>query len=310
MVSYEFIEGILFFFMTLIGICGNLIITICFSQIAYQDHKITTVEIILLNLAWANLIALLARSIPETLYVFGVRKIFDDIVCKIIPFLHISFRGHALCLTCFLSYFQCLSIGSTNIKWLQLKAKMQKYIAIIIIFFCFTSMVFSTDLILYSSANKNISNTENTIALGYCINFLPNKLIIDIIGYLVFSRDLLCVLVMSFFSVHILFVLYTHRQKVKGIRSSDRSLESTAEGQAAKIVILLVIMYALFFGIGTIVWFYQIMSNTSSNVAFIIRNFFSMCYSTFFPVVIFAFNRKIRYKLQQCLGRTHLLLND
>ncbi|XP_043929554.1 olfactory receptor class A-like protein 1 [Protopterus annectens] len=260
----------------------------------------STVETVLLNLALANLLVLLSRGVPDILFVFGAGNIFSDILCKIIYFVHISFRAHALCLTCFLSTFQCVSVTATNKKWLQLKAKMQKYVLTIIIFFCVTSMASSVDLIFFSSARKNATNTENSIILGYCIEVLPSNIILDIIGYLVLARDLIFVITMSCFSFYLLAVLYQHKQKVKGIRSSDRNMESTAENQAAKTVITLVVLYTLFFGIGTAIWFYQVVSETSFSAAPVIRNFFSMCYAAFFPLVIITFNRKIQHKLNHC----------
>ncbi|XP_043929463.1 olfactory receptor class A-like protein 1 [Protopterus annectens] len=300
---YEHIKGAALFAMTLFGSFGNIATILSFIQIAYQERKLLPVEIILSCLSGVNLLILLSRGIPYPLFIFGVIVSFNDPACKAVSYIHIWFRSLGVNLTCLLSCFQCITISSGSEKWVKLKGTVQNHLLSLISFLCLVSMASSVDIILFGSSGTNVTGLQNTIFNGYCLNTLPSKIVFDTINYVIFARDVAFLLLMTLSSCVILIILYKHQKRVIGIRSSEKSTKTTAEGQASKTVAIIVVMYVLFFGMGTTIWFYEAVADTKVNFLAVIPDFLSVCYSSFFPVVIIVFNKRIQNVLKDYFGK-------
>ncbi|XP_014346519.1 olfactory receptor class A-like protein 1 [Latimeria chalumnae] len=296
---YNLVKGIIFILTAIVGVSGNLVILVSFYHIALQERKFVTAQVILLNLAWANMIMALTRGVPHSLFIFGLRFLFDDIGCKIVVFASRVSRAMSICLTCLLSCFQCITITKSTLKWLSLKGRMQKYVILIIIGLCVMNMLVCIAAVLFSVSSTNTTNLEYTFNLGYCLVTFPDQLSFQVNGFAIFARDIIFVVLMALASAYILLVLFRHGRQVKGIRSSDRNNVTTAEGQATKTVVTLVTLYVLFFGIDNTIWFYQItVSKEVHSIVSDIRFFFSVCYASICPIVIIMFNPQIRNKLK------------
>uniref|UniRef100_H2ZXC0 Vomeronasal type-1 receptor n=1 Tax=Latimeria chalumnae TaxID=7897 RepID=H2ZXC0_LATCH len=296
---YNLMKGIIFFIVAIIGTVGNLVVLALFLHIAYQ-HKLTAAERLLLNLAWSNSIMLLTRGVPHSLFVFGLRDLFSDIGCKIVVYLSRVSRAMSICLTCFLSCLQCITIATSTLKWVYyIKVKMQKYVIPITVFVCLLNMIICIGSVIFSISGTNSNYTQFAFNLGYCIVNFPDKLTLHFNGFAPFARDIVFVVAMALASAYILLILYRHGKKVKGIRNSEHSHESTAEGQATKTVVTLVTLYIIFFGIDNTIFVYQIaVSKEVHTIVSDIRFFLSICYGLVFPFIIIGFNSKIRTKLK------------
>ncbi|XP_006014405.1 olfactory receptor class A-like protein 1 [Latimeria chalumnae] len=294
----ETVRGAGYFVITIIGIIGNVVILTSFSHIAYQERKIMAVEKILVNLSGANLIILVTRGLPLSLYAFGLRNLFNDLCCKIISFVHISFRALSVALTCLLSCFQSIMLAKNSPKTAKLKVKLQAHIVPILSLLFIFCILCSVDMIVFCISSYNVTVLEYTDTMGYCLEVYPNAVMFHLVGYGIFARDFLFVFLMALASSYILLVLYRHGKQVQGIRSAEQNRESTAEGQAAKMVVTLVTFYATLFGIDNIVWFYQTISEHMISQEFDTRTLISLLYAAVFPLVIIVFNKKIQNKIK------------
>ncbi|XP_043937558.1 olfactory receptor class A-like protein 1 [Protopterus annectens] len=299
----HFIKGIVFSLTAFIGLCGNTLILMSLSSIAYQEKKIMPAEIILVNLAVSHLVLLITLGLPHSLYEFGVKYFKTDLDCKFDAyFLRVS-RIMSIGLTCLLSCFQCVTLISSHPTWGLLKAWLQKNIISILLGICMLSMVSSISSALYPVINTNLTDQRPAFNLGYFYVVYPNRFVYQLIGFIMFSRDLVFMTLMALASMYILLVLHRHSKQMKGMRSTDQT--NTAERQAAKMVVTFVVLYVLFFGIDTSLWFYQTsISNEGPPAINDIRHFLTFCFPSAFPMILITFNQKVRCKLT-CFALKH-----
>ncbi|XP_043937560.1 olfactory receptor class A-like protein 1 [Protopterus annectens] len=259
----------------------------------------TAVEIILCFLAISNLMFLLNLGLPHSLFAFGVKYFYTDLGCKFGQIFMRSSRVMVISQTCLLSCFQGVTLASTNPMWAGLKIKMQKYILLIIMFLWCLSITSSISSALYPVVSINGTELKYTFNAGYCLSVYPSKYLFELIGFISFARDGTFVVLMATASIYILVVLLKHRNQMKGKRSSDHSQDTTAELQAAKMVVTLVTIYVLLFGIENTIYFYQISLAKEANSALNdTRYYLSFYFSTAFPFILIAFNQKIKYKIR------------
>ncbi|XP_043932220.1 olfactory receptor class A-like protein 1 [Protopterus annectens] len=250
-------------------------------------------ETILFHLAVANQTMFLTRGVPHSLYGYGFRNLFDLNGCRLIGTIHRASRAMAISLMCLLSCFQCAVISTANLLLKYLKVKLHKHLALIIFSLYLINSASSVTTGIFSAPGGNTSLLKYGFNFGYCLVVYPDQITYQVIGFGTVTRDLIFVILMILASTYILLILYKHGKRVKGIRNSDQSSAKTAEGQATKTILSLVILYTLFFGADNVLWFYQIAS-TEQSVNFItdLRHLLSMCYPAVFPFFVIAFNPK------------------
>ncbi|XP_069488806.1 olfactory receptor class A-like protein 1 [Ambystoma mexicanum] len=300
---YAFVLEFIFFFTTIVGLSGNITVLLTLLKIVHKGYKFMKAEVILSHLAWANLLICLTQGVPHSLYVFGVRDLFTDIMCKIILFVFRSARALAIMFTCLLSCFQCTTIAQNTETWLNLKFLMQRYMLLLFMAVYVVSMVTSSNLPMFTVGSRNLTALKYTFNLGYCLVIYPDQLSIQGVGFGIFGRDLVCVFVMAAASVYILLILHRHGKQVVAIRAAQQNKDRNAETQASKTVVTLVIVYVTLFGLDCMIWFYQIIVSTEVHpMVSSTRYYFTMCYSSAVPIVILVLNKKIRSKLQMYLN--------
>ncbi|XP_043937547.1 olfactory receptor class A-like protein 1 [Protopterus annectens] len=299
----DILKGTIFSATTIIGLCGNTVALIFLLQVAHNEKKMMTNEVILCSLAVSNLTLLFTLGLPHSLFVFTVKYFHTDLDCQVDLYLLRVSRVMAIGLTCLLSCFQCTVLASSSHScWTALKAWIQRYLGWIIIFLVLTSMASSINSALFPVISTNLTNLPYTFNLGYCFVIYPDKLSFELIGFVAFARDAVLVILMALASSYILFILFRHEKQMKGKRSSDRNQDKSAERQAAKTLVTLVVLYVFFFGIDNVVWFYQISkSNEINHFVTNLRLFVTFCFPSLFPFIIIFFNQKLRDKMT-CSG--------
>ncbi|XP_078496684.1 olfactory receptor class A-like protein 1 [Lissotriton helveticus] len=293
-----------FLFTTIIGILGNSALLAFFSCTAYQEHGLVTSDVILLNLTASNLVMALTRGLPNSLYIFGLLNVFSNTHCQLLVYASRVSRAMSICLTCFLSCFQSVTLMSTTSTCMHVRVRLQFYAGSIIVLLLLMNATMCITPLLYTVSVTNMSNTTNleySFRISYCIVIVPDRTSFLSNNFTLFARDLVFVTGMSVASCSILCILYKHGKQVKGIRSSERSESLSAETRASKMVSILVALYVLFFGIDNTTWFYQ-STSSNNNLTSIsdIRYFFSVCYASVFPFIILSFNRKLLLIIRQC----------
>ncbi|XP_023696308.2 olfactory receptor class A-like protein 1 [Paramormyrops kingsleyae] len=292
------IKGVSFLLQAGLGILGNLVVLLAYIHVALAKGSLQPVDLIMGHLAFANLMLLLTRCVPQTMTVFGLHNLLDDPGCKVVIYIYRITRALSVCVTCMLSAFQAATIAPASPRWSALKTRLPRLILPASAGLWLLNMIVCMAAPLFSIAPRNGTVPPFTLNLGFChVNFRDNLSYV-VNGVAISVRDFLFVGLMLWSSGYILLLLHRHSRQVRSIRSSSRRTQGdTAETRAAKTVVSLVTLYAIFFGIDNVIWLYMLSVPQVPIVIADMRVFFSSCYASFSPLLIINSTKKIKAKL-------------
>ncbi|XP_071756054.2 olfactory receptor class A-like protein 1 [Centroberyx gerrardi] len=288
------IKGVSFLLQTGLGILGNTVVLMAYAHIVYTEHRLLPVDMILCHLAFANLMLLLTRCVPQTMTVFGLRELLDDAGCKVVIYSYRIGRALSVCITCMLSVFQAVTIAPAGPRLSRLKATLSSLVLPTFAALWLLNMAICIAAPFFSIAPRNGTVPAFTLNLGFCHVDFRDNLSYVINGVAVSVRDFAFVGLMLGSSGYILLLLHRHSRQVRGIR---RSQGGGAETRAAKTVVTLVVLYVVFFGIDNVIWIYMLTVAKVSPVVADMRVFFSSCYAALSPYFIISSNKKVKAKI-------------
>ncbi|XP_043932209.1 olfactory receptor class A-like protein 1 [Protopterus annectens] len=288
-----------FILLETVGIPGNLTVMFTFLIIKLYSNKFMMTDIILTNLAFVNLLAVISRCIPITVTDFEGLTIFNDNSCRLSVYTYRVSRGTSVCLTSLLSCYQFLIITS-NSRWVALKQIMARSLCPVIL------CLWGLNLFLYSwtipiiFAKLKSNSTEYTLNLKFCFVVFQSYFSYTGNGLLYIVHVFSFVGLMVLASGSIISVLHQHKMQVENIRTSSRN-RSMAEIKATKAVLLLVALYVILFGLDNFFWIYSLTIPRAPSIISDARVFYASCYSSLSPVVIISTNKRIRKKLKYAI---------
>ncbi|KAM4613889.1 olfactory receptor class A-like protein 1 [Polymixia lowei] len=294
------IKGVSFLLQTGMGILGNAVVLMAYANIVYTEHKLLPVDMILCHLAFANLMLLLTRCVPQTMTVFGLRDLLNDAGCKVVIYSYRIARALSVCITCMLSMFQVVTIAPAGPRLTRLKAMLPSLILPTFAGLWFLNMAICIAAPFFSIAPRNGTVPAFTLNLGFCHVDFRDSLSYVINGVAVSGRDFVFVGLMLGSSGYILLLLHRHSRQVRAIR---RPRGGGAETRAAKTVVTLVVLYVVFFGIDNVIWIYMLTVANVSPVVADMRVFFSSCYASLSPYFIMSTNKKVKAKIMCAAGQ-------
>ncbi|MGH0137398.1 UNVERIFIED_CONTAM: hypothetical protein FKN15_022496 [Acipenser sinensis] len=280
-----------------VGIPGNLIVLMVFGYIGCTERKLLPADSIVFMMMFVHLLIILTRGIPQTLFTLNYRGFYDSSTCKFLIFIYRTTRAMSMSMTFLLSAYQSVLIAPATSRLSYLKPKLPTLLLPSFVFLWLLDGATSFHGILYTSQIRNITALKFTLNLSYCILEYPSEASYFGTGTMVLFRDLFFVFFMVVTSSYILFVLYRHRQQVKGIRSSEQN-QHTPEMRAAKIVVTFVTLFVVFFGVDNMTWVYTLYAHKVPADLNDVRVFFSSLYASVSPIVVIASNKKVNSKLQ------------
>ncbi|XP_042356946.1 olfactory receptor class A-like protein 1 [Plectropomus leopardus] len=303
MASEEFVRGMLYLSLTVVGVPGNATVILAFLLLLYQENRLLPADVIVLHLACVNFLVVGVRCLLETLASFRLAIIFGDIGCKAVIFVYRTSRSLSIWLTFVLSAYQCLSIAPPGSRWASVRAAVANYLGFVFLFLWLLNTCMSSAAILFSFGTKNDSSTtSHSINVQFCYVNFPSKLSKEANGAGQVGRDVVPMALMTLASLIILVFLYKHSQQVRGLRSSSSGGGggSGAEQRAAKAVVALVTLYVVLYGVDNGLWVYTltVRKTMTSSLISDLRIFFSSLYAALSPVVIIASNRKVNGRLR------------
>ncbi|XP_056461847.1 olfactory receptor class A-like protein 1 [Gadus chalcogrammus] len=286
------IKGVSFLLQTGLGVLGNTLVLLAYVHIAHgADHKLLPTDLILCHLAFSNLVLLLTRCVPQTMTVFGLHDLLDDAGCKVVIYLYRITRALSVCLTCMLSVFQAATLAPDAPR---LKAALPALVLPSFAGLWLLNMAVCIAAPFFSIAPRNGTVPAFTLNLGFCHVDFRDYLSYVINGVAVSVRDFAFVLLMLLSSGYILLILHRHSCQVRSMR---RGAAQGVEMRAAKTVVTLVVLYAVFFGIDNVIWIYMLTVAKVSPVVADMRVFFSSSYAFLSPYFIISSNKRIKGKL-------------
>ncbi|KAE8622786.1 hypothetical protein XENTR_v10005385 [Xenopus tropicalis] len=294
------LKAVGFLLLVIIGIPGNVYILMQFTYLRITEKKLLPTNIILMALALVNMLVILSRIIPQSLNALGVEELLDDTECKLVIFTFRVNRAMSICLTSFLSCYQCILIAPNTKIWIYLKHKVTQNVVAIIFIFWIINIAIYPYVFFTAHARKNETTSPYTLHLAYCDADFFNFMAYIVNGAVYSLRDIIFVGPMALASSYIVFILLSHEKSVKGIRSSDKSQRRSVEYRASKAVILLVALYVMLYGLDNCMWIYTLtLSNVSTNMGEI-RIFLASSYASLSPIVIIITNPKLKQNLITC----------
>ncbi|KAM6927254.1 olfactory receptor class A related 2 [Xenentodon cancila] len=301
MPSEEFVRGMLYLSLTVVGVPGNAAVIVAFLLLIYEDNCLLAADAIVLHLACVNLVLVLVRCLLEALASFHLANIFGDTGCKAVIFIYRTSRALSIWLTFLLSAYQCLSIAPPGSHWATARTLLAQNLPLVFFFIWVLNTSMSSAAILFAvSTNNGSSQANNAINVQFCqVNF-PSKVSKEVFGAGQVGRDVVPMALMTLASVIILVFLYKHRQQVKGLRSGGSGGGGGAEQRAAKVVVVLVTLYVILYGVDNGLWVYTltVKKTMSSSLVSDLRVFFASLYAALSPLVIIASNRKVNRRLR------------
>ncbi|XP_075880965.1 olfactory receptor class A related 2 [Nelusetta ayraudi] len=295
MQSDLFARGMLYLFLTVVGVPGNTAIILAFLLLLYQEKQLLPADAIVLHLASVNLLVVGVRSLLETLASFRLANIFSDVGCKAVIFVYRTSRSLSIWLTFVLSAYQCLSIAPPGSRWASFRTVVAHYFGVVFLCLWLINTCMSSAAVLFSFGAKNDSSqTTHSINVQFCYVHFPSKLSKEANGAAQVSRDVVPMALMTLCSVIILVFLYKHSRQVKGLRG-NRSKQ-----RAAKAVVALVTLYVVLYGVDNGLWVYTLTVRKTMRSPLIsdLRIFFSSLYAALSPVIIIVSNRKVNGRLK------------
>ncbi|XP_070707638.1 olfactory receptor class A related 2 [Pempheris klunzingeri] len=303
MPSEEFVRGMLYLSLTVVGVPGNIAVILAFLLLLYQEKLLLPADAIVLHLACANLLVVGVRCLLETLASFHLADIFGDVGCKAVIFIYRTSRSLSIWLTFVLSAYQSLSFAPPGSRWATIRAMVAHYLGFVFLFLWLLTTNMSVAAILFSFSTQNDSSLINHgINVQFCYVHFPSKLSKQANGAAQVTRDVVPMALMTVASLIILVLLYKHSRQVKGIRNSNAGSgrSGRAEQRAAKAVVALVTLYVVLYGVDNGLWVYTLTVRRTMTSSLIsdLRIFFSSLYAALSPVVIIVSNRKVNGRLR------------
>ncbi|XP_069546726.1 olfactory receptor class A related 2 [Brachyistius frenatus] len=308
MPSEEFVRGMLYLSLTVVGVPGNAAVIVAFLLLLFQEKRLLAADAIVLHLACVNLLVVGVRCLLETLASFHLANVFGDTGCKAVIFVYRTSRSLSIWLTFLLSAYQSLSIAHPGSLWASVHASVAHYLSFVFLFLWVLNTCMSSAAIMFSVSTQNDSIlTNDSINIEFCYVQFPSKLSREANGAVQVGRDVVPMALMALCSLILLVFLYKHSRHVKGLRSSGRGGgggggggSGGAEQRAAKAVVALVTLYVVLYGVDNGLWVYTltVRKTMSSSLISDLRIFFSSLYAALSPVVIIASNRKVNSRLK------------
>nr|DBA33963.1 TPA: hypothetical protein GDO54_001576 [Pyxicephalus adspersus] len=303
-------KAIGFFTLIVVGVPSNIIIIAIFVYIRVREKKLLPSNVILTKLALVNLLVIFSKGFPQAIHAIGVRNILNDTECKVISFTYRICRGMTICVTCLLSCNQCIILAPPLKTWIFLKQKVPSNIPwIMVLLWCINCAIYPS-CFLHVHAIGNYTTSKYTLYLEFCNHDFRNTAIYVANGIAIALRDFFFVGTMTIASCYIVFVLYQHGKKIKGIRSSDRNSGKSIEYKASQAVVLLVTIYVALFGIDSCIWIYTLVVSSVSPAISDARVFFGTLYAALSPIVVIKTNKQIKTMLMCHTNKQILSLSE
>ncbi|XP_004611567.2 vomeronasal type-1 receptor 4-like [Sorex araneus] len=237
------------------------------------------------HLTFANMMTVLFSVIPELLFFFGIRNFLNDTGCQAVLFLYRVGRGLSLCTTSFLGVFQAIVITNNYAQWAWLKSNI--YTCIFSAFLCFwvLNMLIYIRVLLVVKAPFNITGIKEVYNQKYCMAREVEKMGASAFQGGMILRDVLCVLLMIWTSMHMVKFLLNHHKNVQHILRHSLCPQSSLEIKATHTILAQVSCFALFYWTNcclTIYLTYSYEVQELENIAI----FVSSCYPVVCPFLL------------------------
>ncbi|XP_050999163.1 vomeronasal type-1 receptor 4-like [Acomys russatus] len=281
----KLIKKIIFLFMTLLGILGNMSISVNYMFSLWRGPEKKPIQLILIHLAFTNIMIILAKGLPKTIEVFGLRNFLDDIGCKIIVYLERVARGLSICTSSLLTVVQAIIISPRASGWRRLRPMSIRHILPFFLFFWIINSLIGVNLI-HSITSTGLNISQHMGDENYCYFMLESQNIKLIVLPLMVLRDAVFQGTMGGASGYMVFFLHKHHQHVLYFQNPKLLYRIPPELRAAQSVLLLMLCFIFFYWTDCAFSLLLSLSSTDNTLMTNTHGFLSLGYATFSPLVL------------------------
>ncbi|CAO2603970.1 Vomeronasal type-1 receptor 90 [Lemmus lemmus] len=224
--------------------------------------------------------------------IFESLNIENDFKCKATFYIHRAMRALSICITCFLSVFQAVTISPSTSFLAKFKYKLKQYMIYAFLFIWSFNLSFSSNWIFYAGAFTNMCETNHMKVTKFCSLFPMNYIIRALILTVATSRDVFLVGVMLTTSAYMVIILFRHQRQHRHLHSLSH-LRASPEKRATQTILLLVVFFVVMY------WVDFIISSTVSllwmydPVILSVQKFVMNVYPTITPLVQISSDNRI-----------------
>ncbi|XP_075827294.1 vomeronasal type-1 receptor 4-like [Microtus pennsylvanicus] len=281
----KFIKQIVFLFMTVFGMLGNISVSVNYMISWCRGREKKPIHLILIHLAFTNIIMLLANGLPKTMEAFGLRNFLDDIGCKITIYLQRVARGVSICTSGLLTVVQAIIISPRASGWRRLRPQSAWHILPFFSFFWILNALIGMNLIQsIRSTSLNISQFKSED--GYCYFMSKSQKTKWIVLPLMVLRDAVFQGAMGGASGYLIFFLHKHHQHVLHLQNSKLFYRTPPELRAAQSVLLLMLCFVFFYWADCAFSLFLSLSLAEKSLMLNVQKFLALGYATFSPLVL------------------------
>ncbi|XP_060228457.1 vomeronasal type-1 receptor 4-like [Meriones unguiculatus] len=309
----KFIKKTIFLFMTVLGILGNMSVSVNYNFSWWGAPEKKPIHLILIHLGFTNIIILLAKGLPRTIAAFGLRNFLEDLGCKIIIYLERVARGLSICTSSLLTVVQAIIISSRESGWRTLRPKSAWHILPFFSLFWILNCLISLDII-HSTTNARMNESQLMSDDSYCYFILPSQKIKWIFLPLTVLRDAVFQGAMGGASGYMVLLLHKHHQHVLYLQNSKLVYRTPPELRAAQSVLLLMLCFVFFYWTDCVCSLFLILSSgDNTSTVNTLRELLTLGYATFSPLVLIHRDGLLVecwhaqwQKLRKCLSRLYV----
>ncbi|XP_049998599.1 vomeronasal type-1 receptor 4-like [Alexandromys fortis] len=281
----KFIKEATFLFMTVCGTLGNISVSVNYMCSWWGGPEKKPIHLILIHLAFTNIIILLAKRLSKTMADFGLISYLDDIGCKIIVYLERVARGVSICTSSLLTVVQAIIISPRTSGWRRLRPQSAWHILPFFSSFWILNALIGMNLIhSITTINLNISELKNSYS--YCHFMLESHKTKWIVLPFMILRDAVFQGAMGGASGYMVCVLHKHHQHVLYLQNSKLLYRTPPELRAAQSVLLLMLCFVFFYCTDCVVSLFLSLSLVDNSLMANIQEFMTLGYATFSPLVL------------------------
>uniref|UniRef100_A0A8C9CTV9 Vomeronasal type-1 receptor n=1 Tax=Peromyscus maniculatus bairdii TaxID=230844 RepID=A0A8C9CTV9_PERMB len=282
---FKFIKKIIFLLMTTVGTLGNISIFVNYMFSWWGGPEKKPIHLILIHLAFTNIILLLVKGLPKTIAAFGLRNFLDDVGCKILIYLSRVARGLSICTSSLLTVVQAIIISPRASGWRRLRPKSAWHILPLFFFFWVLNALISMNLIhSITSINLNISQLKSED--NYCYFMLESQKTKWLVLPLMVLRDAVFQGAMGGASGYMVSLLHKHHQQVLYLQKAKLLYRTPPELRAAQSVLLLMLCFLVFYWINCAFSLFLSLSLQYNSLMINIQEIMILGYATFSPLVL------------------------
>lgn len=286
------------YFQICIGISANTLLILLHVIMVLQNCRAKPTELITCHLALVHIVMLLTALDFWSPNMFESLNLQNDFKCKALFYLSRVMRGLSICITCFLSVLQATIISQSTDWVVKTKHTLTNYIKYIFLFFWFLNLSFSSDVILFTVAYSNTSQTNPLVISEYCSISPSTPIMRGLFFILTFSRDVFFVGLMMFSSAYMVFLLFWHHRQSLHLHRSSLSVRHSPEQRATWTILALVSVFVVTYWMNLIISSYSTLHWMYDPVFLSLQKLVLNAYATVCPVIQMTFQKRIHNIVQ------------